>query len=61
MLFRSHVGLLTLTLLQAPLATADDTIRFSSVDGTRRAEFNLNGNMECVLENDRITCVPTSK
>jgi hypothetical protein len=61
MSFGFKVGLLTFGLLQASLAMADDTIRFTAAGGEKRAEFNLNGNMECVLANDRITCVPTSK
>jgi hypothetical protein len=61
MFVRIHTGLLVFMLLHAPLALADDTIRFSIEDGKKRAEFKLNGNMECILENDRISCVPTSK
>ena len=52
----------TFTVLQAPAADANEQIHFStSDDGKKRAEFKLNGNMECILENDRISCVPTSK
>ncbi len=54
-------GLLTITLLQAPPAAAEEPIHFSTNDGKKRAEFKLNGNMECILENDRISCVPASK
>jgi hypothetical protein len=61
MLLRILAGLLTLTLLHAPLAAADEAIRFSTDDGNKRAELKLNGNMECILENDRISCVPASK
>lgn len=53
---------LTFTVLQVPAAGANEPIHFStSDDGKKRAEFKLNGNMECILENDRISCVPTSK
>jgi len=51
----------TFTTLQAPAAGADEQIHFSTSDGKKRAEFKLNGNMECILENDRISCVPTSR
>jgi hypothetical protein len=61
MLSRNFAGLLALALLHAPLAAADEPIRFSTNDGKKRAEFQLNGNMECILENDRISCVPASK
>jgi hypothetical protein len=55
-------GVLTFALLQAPFAAADQSIHFSTNDdGKKRAEFKLNGNMECILENDRISCVPASK
>ena len=61
-------GALTVTLLQAPAAATDEPIHFSTNpihfttnDGTKRAEFKLNGNMECILENDRGSCVPASR
>lgn len=54
-------ALLALTVLHAPWAAADEAIQFSTNDGKKRAEFQLNGNMECILENDRIGCVPPSK
>ena len=54
-------GVLTFALPQAPAVAADEPIHISVSDGKKRAEFKLNGNMECILENDRISCVPTSK
>ncbi len=60
MLFRILAGLLALALVQAPAAVADNTIRFTMDAGKKRAEFRLNGNIECILENDRITCDPTT-
>jgi hypothetical protein len=61
MLLRILAGLIALALLHAPAAAADEAIRFSTKDGKKRAEFKLNGDMECILENDRISCVPASK
>jgi hypothetical protein len=61
MFFRIFAGLLVLTLLYASGAAADEPIRFSTNDGKKRAEFKLNDDMECILENDRISCVPASK
>ena len=61
MLSSNFAGLLAVALLHAPLAPADEAIRFSTHDGTKQAEFKLNGNMECILENDRGSCVPASK
>jgi hypothetical protein len=57
---RALAGLLALALLQAPLALADRAIRFSS-EGTKRAEFKLNSDTDCVLENDRISCARARK
>ena len=54
-------GLLALTLLHAPMASADEAIRFSTTAGKQHAELELNGNMECILENDRGSCVPASR
>jgi hypothetical protein len=54
-------GVLTVAIPQAPAAATEEPIHFSTADGTKRAEFKLNGNMECILENDRISCVPASK
>ena len=44
-----------------PIHFTVNPIHFTVNDGTKRAEFKLNGNMECILENDRISCVPASK
>jgi hypothetical protein len=60
MLSRTPPALLALALAQAPAASADDTIRFSVDEGKQRAEFTLNGNLECVLENGRISCAAPS-
>lgn len=60
-LLRIFAVLLALALPHALVAAADEAIRFSTNDGNKRVEFNLNGNMECILENDRISCVPASK
>lgn len=54
-------GLLTVTLLHAPIGAADEAIHFSTNDGRKHTELKLNGNMECILENERIGCVPTSR
>ena len=54
-------ALLALTLLHAPMASADEAIRFSTIAGKKHAELELNGNMECILENDRGSCVPASR
>jgi hypothetical protein len=48
-------------LLQAPAVQADDTIRVSTTNGKQRAEFTLNGELACVLENERVVCAPPSK
>ena len=61
MFIRIHPALLALTLAQAPAVLAEDMIRVSVEDGKKRAEFRLNGNLDCVLENQRITCVPVSE
>jgi hypothetical protein len=61
MFVRIHAGLLALTLAQAPAVLAEDMIRVSVEEGKKRTEFRLNGNLECVLENQRITCVPVSQ
>jgi hypothetical protein len=61
MSLRILAGLLALPLLHVPFAAADEAIRFSTSDGIKRAEFKLNGNVQCILENGRISCVPPSK
>ena len=61
MFSRALAGLLALALLQAPLALADRAIRFSTSEGTKRAEFKLNSDTDCVLENDRISCARARK
>ena len=53
---KALTGLLALALLQASLALADQAIRFTTGEGTKRAEFQLNSDTDCVLENDRISC-----
>ena len=54
-------GLLALSLLHASVATADEVIRFRPTAGKSHIELELNGNMECILENDRGSCVPASR
>jgi hypothetical protein len=62
MLSRTFPALLALALALVPATAAagDDAIRFTTGDGQQRAEFKLNGKLECVLENDRITCAAPS-
>jgi hypothetical protein len=60
MLSRTLPALLALALAQAPVAGADNTIRFSIDEGKKRAEFTLNGKLECVLENGQISCTAPS-
>ena len=54
-------SLLVLALAQAPSIAAADTIRVIVEDGQKRAEFRLNGELDCVLEDQQIKCAPVSR
>jgi hypothetical protein len=56
-----NTGLLLLALAELPAGLAKEPIRVSVDDGQKRAEFRLNGELECVLQDQRITCVPISR
>jgi hypothetical protein len=60
-LARLLISLLALTHCCVQPACADATIRVRVVDGTPRAEFMLNPEYRCVLEDDIIVCTRVSK
>lgn len=61
MLVTIRTALLALTFAQAPAVFSAEMISVSVEAGKQRAEFKLNGNLECVLENQRITCARVSE
>jgi len=61
MLVKLYIALLTLTLTLPYTSFAEDLIRVSVEDGKKRAEFQLNGDLACVLENQKIVCTPASR
>ena len=61
MFSRITTGLLLLALTEVPAGLAEEPIRVSVEEGQKRAEFRLNGKLECVLQNQRITCVAISR
>ncbi len=56
-----NTGLLLLALVEVPAGRAEEPIRVSVEEGQKRAEFRLNGKLECVLQDQRITCIPISR